>query len=34
VELKKENVKGLKLTLGWDKETLSDFFEKKRDQQK
>jgi len=34
VELKGENVTGLKLTLSWDKGTLRDFFEKKRDQQK
>jgi hypothetical protein len=34
VELKRENVTGLRLTLSWDKGTLRDFFEKKRDQQK
>jgi hypothetical protein len=34
VELKRENVKGLKLRLGWDKEILRNFFEKKRHQQK
>jgi hypothetical protein len=34
VELKRDNVTGLKLTLSWDKGTLRDFFEKKRDQQK
>jgi hypothetical protein len=34
VELNGENVTGLRLTLSWDEETLRDFFEKKRDQQK
>jgi Carboxypeptidase regulatory-like domain len=34
VELKGENVTGLRLTLSWNEETLRDFFEKKRDQQK
>jgi carboxypeptidase family protein len=32
VELKGENVTGLKLTLTWDEETLKDFFKKKREQ--
>jgi hypothetical protein len=30
----RENVKGLRLALNWDRETLRDFFEKKRGQQK
>ena len=34
VELKRENVTGLRLTLSWNKGTVRDFFEKKRDQQK
>jgi hypothetical protein len=34
VEPKRDNVTGLRLTLSWDKGTLRDFFEKKRDQQK
>jgi hypothetical protein len=34
VELKRENLTGLGLSLSWDKGTLRDFFEKKRDQQK
>ena len=34
VELKGENVTGLKLTLTWDEETFKDFFEKKRERQK
>ncbi|HEV2666735.1 MAG TPA: hypothetical protein VG324_17585 [Blastocatellia bacterium] len=34
VEPKRENVTGLRLTLSWDKGTLRDFFEKKRNQQK
>jgi|RhiMethySRZTD1v2_1073278.scaffolds.fasta_scaffold199997_2 carboxypeptidase family protein len=32
VELKGENVTGLKLTLTWDEESLNDFFKKKREQ--
>lgn len=34
VEFKGGDVTGLRLTLSWDKGTLRDFFEKKRDQQK
>jgi hypothetical protein len=34
VELKRDNLTGLRLTLSWNKGTLRDFFEKKRDQQK
>jgi hypothetical protein len=34
VELKRENLTGLRMTLSRDKRTLRDFFEKKRDQQK
>jgi len=32
VEPKRDNITGLRLTLSWDKGTLRDFFEKKRDQ--
>ena len=34
VEPKRDNITGLRLTLSWNKGTLRDFFEKKRDQQK